>query len=358
MITCLLGLGSNLGDRCAILNAAIDQLHAHPQVALRARSEWFRTTPAGGPAEQDEFVNAAVCLETSLSPESLWALLREIEERLGRQRHERWGPRTVDLDLLLYGDRCQQTPQLTLPHPRMAFRRFVLAPASQVAPELLHPVLGRTIRQLLQHLDTTPNYLALTGAAGRGKTALAQAVAARLGTRLILTSDLANGGASARRWPQVVATRSGARGIISPMPGNDELDLLYRRAALLSDADGGADSAGTISDFWLGQSLAYGRLQLAEPARTALEAAWQRLPARVATPRLIVLLEADNVPAPDRAEQQPAPAAQASDVSGGRFDAELHALVCDRPAAPFLVLPAADRANALAEVTAAAQAMR
>ncbi len=152
MVTCLIALGSNLGDRCAVLTEAIRQLAAHPDIHLLTRSAWFHTQPVGGPTGQGAFVNAAVRVETSLAPEALWEVLHGIEQQLGRERRERWAARRVDLDLLLYGERVLRTPQLTIPHPRMHERLFVLEPLAELAPHAMHPVLKKTVRELLDGL--------------------------------------------------------------------------------------------------------------------------------------------------------------------------------------------------------------
>ena len=178
MATTLIALGANLGDRQGNLQRAIALLDRPPVQRVVAHSRWFSTAAIGGPAGQAEFVNAAARVETSLSPLELLAVLREIEAELGRQRRERWAARCVDLDLLLFDDLILKTPELELPHPRMAFRRFVLEPAADVAADLLHPVIGWTMGQLLTHLNGAPNYLAITGLPGVGKTELAQAAAA------------------------------------------------------------------------------------------------------------------------------------------------------------------------------------
>lgn len=152
MATCLIGLGSNLGDRVEQLNAALSTLQAHSSLALVRHSSFLETAPVGGPAGQRKFLNAAALLETTIAPHELLAKLSEIENRLGRERSEHWGPRTIDLDLLLYGDAVIESPELVVPHPRLTQRRFVLDPAAEIAAEMVEPRSGRSIGALLADL--------------------------------------------------------------------------------------------------------------------------------------------------------------------------------------------------------------
>lgn len=131
-----LALGSNLGDRLAHLQSAIDALRAHPGVTIVAISRVYETDPVGGPV-QDDYLNAVVELTTDLRPGAVLALAHEIERAAHRVRAERWGPRTLDVDLLRYDDVQIATADLTIPHPRMWERAFVLAPLHDVAPDLV-----------------------------------------------------------------------------------------------------------------------------------------------------------------------------------------------------------------------------
>lgn len=143
-----IGLGSNLGDREATLREALRRLSAVDGIAVVAVSS-FRETDPVGKVDQPRFVNAAAELQTSLRPHDLLNRLLEVERALGRDRarEERWGPRTVDLDLLLYGDETVEEPGLEVPHPRLAERAFVLEPLLELDPELRLPD-GRPLREL------------------------------------------------------------------------------------------------------------------------------------------------------------------------------------------------------------------
>jgi 2-amino-4-hydroxy-6-hydroxymethyldihydropteridine diphosphokinase len=155
----LIGLGSNLGDRKAQLDAAIAALAKAPACALIAVSRYHETAPVGGPAGQGNYLNAVAAFETTLEPLVLLHLLQEIEQRGGRVRSVRWGERTIDLDLLLFGDRVIETSELQVPHPRMALRRFVLEPLAEVAPLAVNPVTGTSVADMLANLDRAPGVL-------------------------------------------------------------------------------------------------------------------------------------------------------------------------------------------------------
>jgi 2-amino-4-hydroxy-6-hydroxymethyldihydropteridine diphosphokinase len=177
MPTCLIGLGSNLGDRAARLEFALSRLRTTPGIELVAHSSWLETKAIGGPAGQSPFLNGAAIIETTLEPEALLKAFQRIEDDAGRRREELWGPRTLDLDLLLFGQEIIDTPSLTAPHPRMAFRRFVLEPAVQIAGEMKHPGIGWTVEQLWRHLSEAPQYVALAGPFCEAKTKLMEQVA-------------------------------------------------------------------------------------------------------------------------------------------------------------------------------------
>jgi 2-amino-4-hydroxy-6-hydroxymethyldihydropteridine diphosphokinase len=153
-MTAAIALGTNLGDRTTNLRLALD--HLATLGTLTAASTFHDTAPVGY-LNQPHFLNAAALLETDLPPKNLLQSLLSIEKQMGRDRSTAppKGPRLIDLDLLLYGNEVLQTPDLTLPHPTMQDRAFVLTPLAEIAPNLLHPTLHRTIFELLQSL--TPN---------------------------------------------------------------------------------------------------------------------------------------------------------------------------------------------------------
>jgi 2-amino-4-hydroxy-6-hydroxymethyldihydropteridine diphosphokinase len=144
-----LSLGSNLPDRRAHLDGALRRLRERTRVLKVSR--FLETEPQGGPP-QGRFLNAAVVVDTDLTPRGLLALARELEEAAGRVRTARWGPRTLDVDLLLCDDRIVREEDLEIPHPRLTERRFVLEPLAEVAPRWVVPGTGRTVEECLADL--------------------------------------------------------------------------------------------------------------------------------------------------------------------------------------------------------------
>lgn len=152
--TAYVALGANLGDRAANIQTAIGQLDATPGVRVTKRSSLLENPAVGGPDDAPPFLNAVVEVETTLAPHDLLARLLEIEKGLGRDRREKWEPRVIDLDLILYGDRFINMLSLQVPHPLMHKRRFVLEPLAEIAPRAAHPISELTAAEMLADLDT------------------------------------------------------------------------------------------------------------------------------------------------------------------------------------------------------------
>ena len=164
-VRAFVALGSNLGDRHALLDFAVARLRASEGIAVLAVSPVYETAPVGGPP-QDAYLNAAVALRTALAPRALLERLLAIEAQAGRVRTGvRDAPRRLDLDLLLYGELVLDEPGLVLPHPRLHERAFALVPLADLAPDLVHPVRGETIGRLAERVRD-PAALRLAGPVG------------------------------------------------------------------------------------------------------------------------------------------------------------------------------------------------
>jgi len=146
----LLAFGANLGNPRLQIFDAWDRIGQISEVQRQCLSSFYETKPVGGPENQPDFLNAAGLVRTELTPERLLDEILGIEAAMGRLRTEHWGPRLIDIDILLFGDCVIQTEQLTIPHPRMHERSFVLDPAAEIVPDMTHPLLGKSVVELQQ----------------------------------------------------------------------------------------------------------------------------------------------------------------------------------------------------------------
>ena len=151
--TAWIALGSNQGDRLGELRRAVQGLGSVGEVV--ARSSIYATDPVGGPPGQDDYLNAVAVLTSDLSTHALLKALLDLEQRLGREREVRWGPRNIDLDLLAHGEANVDDPVATVPHPRLHHRPFVLVPLAEVSTNWRHPVTGQSVQEMLSRLDAS-----------------------------------------------------------------------------------------------------------------------------------------------------------------------------------------------------------
>lgn len=210
MARCLIGCGSNQGRRRDQLDRAVELLRSMPGIQVTAVSRYHETNPVGGPSGQMPFLNGACLIDTELPPAKVLETLAAVEKTLHRVRAERWAARTIDLDLLLYDDLVIDTPELTVPHPRMVTRRFVLEPATEIAGEFPVPSAACTVRELLQNISSAHPLVVIVGVPGSGAAEIASAVADTVMGRMLpapahLPISAAGPRASLDRWRQTLS---------------------------------------------------------------------------------------------------------------------------------------------------------
>jgi 2-amino-4-hydroxy-6-hydroxymethyldihydropteridine diphosphokinase len=284
-ITAYVALGSNLGDRRASLDSALKMLAETGGVQLVVVSDVIETA-ALGPVDQPDFLNAVAQITTSLTPRDLHSLLCNVEIRLGREKGQRWGPRTIDLDLLLYGDKTVKTENLTVPHPQMHLRSFVLSGLSQLNGSLRHAILGETIDTLAARLNGAdfalnldlPQLISIAGVIGVGKTTLAKRLSDALGCKCIREAYDTNPFLS-----QVYA-------------GEEQFALDSQLYFLTSRVDQLhpeilASGRLAVTDYIFNKELIYARLLLDERQMALYEKVYLQLHNSVSVPVLVIFLE-------------------------------------------------------------------
>lgn len=346
----LAALGSNLGDRAATLRNAIEQLGETAGIKVLAVSRWHETLPVGGPAGQDPFLNGAALLETTLTPQDLLKVFQHVEQTAARERKINWGPRTLDVDLLLYDQLVLDSPELTIPHPRMMFRRFVMDPAAEIAPAMVHPLLGWKLQEIKNHLAMARNYIAIFAPPGYSTTELARQLHESMKSELICDnfsdSDLAS-------------YECDVESLLTTIERQTELTTYLRWGEA-----GTAKDELLISDFWLGQSAVEAIAWLPKDEVKRVQAAWLEAMSSTLCPKLVVCLTAgDNSSTQISAAKTASPGSRpcGNPLNREQLD-QWHAaalgLLSGGCSGPWLMVDISDQARAFTEVAAAALAMR
>jgi 2-amino-4-hydroxy-6-hydroxymethyldihydropteridine diphosphokinase len=282
--TAYIGFGSNLGDRKSYLDSALRMLAEAEPIELGSVSDLIETAALGA-SDQPDYLNAVAELKTTLSAKDLHRTLADIETSLGRVRRGKWSPRTIDLDLLLFGREVVESSDLTVPHPQMHLRSFVLKGLCQLNGDLVHPVMGESVSELAGRLNgldfvlnpDLPQLVSIAGNIGVGKTTLAEGLAKRFGCKVLLEPYDTN-----PFLPEVYA-------------GKKELALdsqLYFLTSRVEQLGPGvlADGQVCISDYVFDKELVYARRLLDAQQFALYEDIYLPLAAKVSGPALVIYM--------------------------------------------------------------------
>jgi len=283
-ITAYIGLGSNIGESAELIKAALNELDKCEGIDVSAVSETLKTKPLG-PVDQADYFNAVAEVQTTVSPEELLKSLQAIETLLGRDRKVKWGPRTIDLDLLLYGNRIINSPGLTVPHSQMHLRSFVLKGMCQIAGDLVHPVLKQTMRELNKRIggnffldESKPQLISIAGIIGVGKTTLGQGISKAIGCELIREAYDTN--------PYMDQAYAGKQDVA--------LDWqLYFLISRLKQLDRASLNSGKvyISDYVFNKEQIYAKRVLTEEQRRQYHEEYALVEPKIADPVLVIYLK-------------------------------------------------------------------
>ena len=285
MTTAYIGLGSNLGDREGSIRTALKMLAEAEGVDVARVSEIVETEPLGQ-ADQPRYLNAVAELKTTLTAENLYKKLADIETALGRVCREKWAPRTIDLDLLLFGEQIISQAGLVIPHPQMHLRSFVLKGLCQLNPDLLHPITSVSVSELAARLNGSdfvlnpnmPQLVSIAGIIGVGKTTLAKRLSDSLGCKLLLEPYDTN-----PFMPEVYAGKK-------ELALDSQLYFLTSRAAQLNH-ETLAPSKIVVTDYVFNKERIYARRLLDARQLGLYEELYPRLSGEIAAPVLVIYLQ-------------------------------------------------------------------
>ncbi len=282
--TAYIGLGSNIGDRESYIHQAVRLLSQNKDIRVTRVSDLIETAPLGG-LNQGQFINAAGRISTTLSAQDLHQVLIDTENRLGRVRAEKWAPRIIDLDLLLFGSEIINQADLAVPHPRMHLRSFVLGPLCQLNAELSHPVLKVSVRQLSERLQGSdfvlnadvPQLVSIAGVIGVGKTTLTNILSELFSSRAVLEPYDRN--------PFMSRVYAGAKELAL----DSQLFFLVHRTEQLNTAALTVNRP-VFSDYVFEKELIYARRLLDAEQLSLYESIYPAFAAKVSQPVLVIYL--------------------------------------------------------------------